>query len=359
MNGFAWGLCVWLCKGIWFLYFAHKQQIYVSGGFLWLLFLIWFSCLGGIWFYLVNRKRNGIEKILITVLYFYFMMHASMIIIGRFEGYAFCNPCVSLAVYPSLLAGMLIFDEFGCLFCLISFQYVIARFLRTFDVRYLFLGIIVSLSFLGGIFFYSPRASSPISMVILPLLWQGKSQNPVFVGEQIGDGIMRCKHKQSQLILAAESAFPFEINEYLGFLSTWSEQAGKSLILLGIHRRCKNKQILNSCVGIKQGGIVFLYDKQHAMPYLECAMWDLSTNLKRINEDCIDIDGTFFQIFMCSELFCESKVVKNMPILFIWNDVWLCCDYMKNLAELFIHYFELKYGVKVFYVSTQGRTNVG
>jgi len=239
---------------------------------------------------------------------------------------------------------------------------------------YFLLALLCLIPFLVGSFFYQEKKIPTSHIKYLKPWWYGH-HNPMFVGyrmvHDIGEVIMTCP--QTAYILMPESTFCWDVLEYQKFVPLWCDPDCGATIMFGGHR-CVDGRTFNSFIVLRGGKITYYYDKQHLMPFVErvpkiCSIFGCGNFF--INEevdgckcsvDCLDtieLCGQTYQVFICSELFFEAKKVKGYPIILIWNESWFCCKYMKDLAILYIKYFEIKHDVMVLYASTQGRTNVG
>ncbi len=305
-QGFFWGLIVFSFHLSWILVTLWHHGAGWMCIVLWILTVLWFSASSGIWMYATRYSW-----IFSTILFFLFLIKLSLLVWGRCEGYPLLNP-------------------------LLPFSDFFKRDIRLEDEKVIF---------------------------IQP--WWYGHKNPMFVGYRIADSIGECTKNNScvRTIIMPESTFCFDLHEFLDFVKIWSYDYEKVLILLGTHRKL-NDGYLNSIVVICDGKIIQIYDKNHFMPFVESAPWGLNLfgqkNSKVTTEfnDIVMIGEKKYQIFICSELFFESKSVKGLPILMLWNDTWLKFGWVKKLAIRYIDYFACKHQVPIFHASTLGMTNI-
>ncbi len=161
------------------------------------------------------------------------------------------------------------------------------------------------------------------------------------------------------------------MKEFQNFISIWSDSANDIPILLGTH--CFRRDFPhNAIILLHNNKIMQIYFKQHKVPFAERTVilerilgypilsfdWIADDEKKIMQNDLICISGKIYQIFICSEFFFEIKKVWGYPVLLLWNDNWLSCDYIKKMALIFIKYFENKYKVNVYHLATSGATNI-
>ncbi|HSW76587.1 MAG TPA: hypothetical protein VLG50_06055 [Candidatus Saccharimonadales bacterium] len=362
LSGLMWGLCVFAIHCSWFLCMIFTKEIQVSAICLWIGTIGWLSVFSGIWFMMTRYSWT-----FSTLCFFLFVMYGCMIPLGQCDGYPFLSPLIPLCYYPKFLWCLKYLGTFIVLSCLILFQVCLVQ--KKIISSFLFL-----LPFLIGPFFYQEKIISTPMHYLKP--WWYGDKNPMFVGYRMAYDIREAMMSRPDIacILMPESTFCFDVVEYEQFISLWSDPDDDTIIMFGGHR-CIDGKNFNSCMCLQEGKIVYYYDKQHLIPFFEtvpkiCNMlgWEklgISTNdrlhtpsCSKNNTDIFELYGQKYQIFICSELFFQAKPVKGFPIILIWNESWLCCEYMKNLAVLFIKYFEIKNDVPVLYASTGGRNNI-
>ncbi|OGB86003.1 hypothetical protein A3J41_01640 [candidate division TM6 bacterium RIFCSPHIGHO2_12_FULL_38_8] len=309
-QGFFWGLIVFGFYLSW-LGCMLVQHAGWRGLLVWAMSVVWFSSASGLWF-----LGTGYSWILSTVLFFLFLTRLSLLPCGVAEGYCLLNP-----ILP----------------------------------------------------FFSSSCDEKIAneLIFIQPWWYG-NKNPMFVGYRMVDALNDCilQYPNAHAIVMPESTFCFDLHEYEKFISIWSDGLEGKTILLGTHRKFGNGY-LNSVVAICDGKIQKVYDKQHLMPFVErvpncfellgCAHLFLKSREQAIpqkGDDVFIIGQESYQVFVCSELFFQTKKVKGLPIIFLWNDAWLQFCWTQKLALKFVHYFAWLHGVAVIHASTQGRTNL-
>jgi apolipoprotein N-acyltransferase len=300
-----------------------------------------------------------------------------MIIIGSYEGMPFMNPLVLLADHPIILWPLPWIGDIGMFIILFGIQLWVATAIKNKNIRQcvVYFFILIALQIASFCFQQDTSKRMPGVSIIIP--WWYQKGDGMFCGYRLSHDISKEVHNKKllpKIILTPESTFCFNLEEYKNFIPIWCESANNVPIFLAGHSY-KN-DITHNCVFLLHNNkIVYQYFKQHSMPFLERSLWFekilwspiLSSELiadnidgidKNNKEDRIQIENQFYQLFLCSEFFFETKRVSGQPILLLWNDTWLCCDYAKKLAELFMKYFEKKYTVPVYHLATSGLTNI-
>ncbi|MCX5924551.1 MAG: hypothetical protein NTZ68_03955 [Candidatus Dependentiae bacterium] len=370
-DGFAWGMMAFGVHGVWFLAMIATKPVGASAIVLWIGTIGWLSLFSGLWLKLV--RFSWLRS---TVLFFFFIINFCMFPLGALDGYPFFSPLIPLCYYPQFLWCLKYIGSIGALSCLILFQTSLAqtRLAQTSLIQKKILRSALCLTpFLIGPFFYQEKVIPTPHMQYIKPWWYGH-HNPMFAGyrmvHDIGEVIMA--RPQTVCILMPESTFCWDVLDYQNFVPLWSDPDCQATIMFGGHR-CVSGETFNSFIVLRGGKITYCYDKQHLMPFIEripkvCSFFGCGEIFIEAGSACgcsvdshdtIDICGQTYQVFICSELFFEAKPVKGYPIILICNESWFCCQYMKDLAVLYIKYFEIKHDVKVLYASTQGRTNVG
>jgi apolipoprotein N-acyltransferase len=315
--GFLWGLLVFGFHLSWLLAMLFEHGVTSQGLVVWIITVIWFSSISGVWFWTANYSW-----ILSTLLFFLFVTRLSLLPYGKMEGYPLINPLLPL------------------------FSRVPSSDLKIADLKI-------------------------DDMIAVQAWWYG-NLNPMFVGYRMLDSIAQCQvqYPNIKIIIMPESTFCFDLHEYENFFPIWSDGFQGGTILFGSHRKC-GIGFLNSVFALRDGKIIKMYDKQHLMPFVEqipgifcllgCGDLFLKNNEKveaELTDDIFVLRETAYQVFVCSELFFQTKKVKGLPIIFLWNDSWLQFAWTKKLALNFIYYFSFKHGIAVIHASTQGTTNL-
>ena len=365
-HGYMWGTITFGVHTSWILILMHQKALGMQGYFFWMLLVTWFSCLSALWFYFFNQY-----PIISTVLFFIFMTNYSLIIGGVLDGYPLCNPMVALAEYPPLLYSLYWLRDIGYLWVLCGFQIAVVTVYQA-PTKLSLICILLSLViFLSG--FILQKKDTDVHEVKIGVVcpWWYNSKDPMFVGYRMAHDLSTIaqKHQNLDAIILPESSFCWNLYEYDLFFSIWSESVGEASIILGSH--CLQGAITHNCAFLLHNRVLAAkYFKQHKMPLVERSLYveqwigsllmshqGESEGVLPSNSDEWVIGNCTYQIFICSELFFESKKVKGLPILLLWNDTWLCFDRMRYVARLFIRYFEQKYRVRVYHVSTLGHHN--
>lgn|GEM_PF-1513653 len=366
-HGFIWGMVTFGIHTSWILILMHQKALGMQGYLFWVLLVLWLSSISAVWFYFFT-KYPAVS----TVLFFIFMTKYSLIIGGVVDGYPLCNPMVVLAQYPSLLYSLYWLHDVGYLVVLCGVQVAAVTFYRTptkSSLTFIALSLFI---FLSGLVLQKTDTDAPKIKIGVVCPWWHNSKDPMFAGYRMAHdlSVVAQKHQNLEAIILPESSFCWNLYEYDRFFSIWSESAAEVPIILGSH--CLEGAITHNCAFLLHNGILAAkYCKQHKMPLVERSLYveqwigsllmlhqRESAGVLPSNSDEWVIGNCTYQIFICSELFFESKKVKGVPILLLWNDTWLCVDWMRNVARLFIRYFEQKHRVRVYHVSTLGHHNL-
>jgi hypothetical protein len=369
-DGLFWGIIVFSTYWWWLLVLLENNNDpskKIIGLIFFILLILWCSILSSTWFYFFNKY-----PITSTTSFFLLITQYSMIIIGTVEGMPLFSPLVMLAQYPRLLIFLPWTGDIGMLLILFGIQSWVANQIKNknkLGVAIYFLSIV----FLQYIACYTKQEivrEIPQASVVVP--WWYKKGDGMFCGYRLSHDLCSVASKQtSKIIITPESTFCFDLEQYQEFIPIWCESANDIPILLAAH--CfKNNRTHNCIVLLHNNAIQLRYFKQHSMPLVEKNVWferllpspilskELipNTQEKHSSNDLIQIGDQRYQLFICSELFFETKKVSGYPVLLLWNDTWLGCAYAKKLALLFINYFEKKYRVVVYHVATTGLTNI-
>ncbi len=312
IQGFIWGFLVFSFHLSWLLVVLVRFGASFLGIFLWIITILWFSIICGLWFF--STKYSWIGS---TLLFFIFLTKLSLLPFGRIEGYPLINP--------------------------------ILPFIQFFDQKN----------------FEKNHVGCDTDIALIVPWWYGHL-NPMFVGYRMMDSICEKVRNLPNIhtLIMPESTFCFDIEEYSDFFSIWSDGYEHINIVFGAHRK-SGDGYLNSIFVVRDGIIQKVYDKQHFMPFFEQNVWNLDLFSQKnqnvtsaYGDDVITLGKQKYQIFMCSELFFEIKKTKNLPVLMLWNDSWLQFEWTKKLALQYIQYFALKRNIYVIHASTLGLTNL-
>lgn len=385
MNGFLWGTVVFGAHSFWCLQMLINYNITIVTCLLWIGIVLFLSIFSGLWFYaqqgivhanmlksLPRDTRLCLSWLVSTVSFIYFIPYGVLSFFGVIEGYPFFNPFFIWAQYPSLLWATPYIGVLGYSAILIAAQFFCVQGYRRRRAK----DFILSASFLSVFligFFFSPNSSRsiPCSYFITP--WWFSSKEPMFSGYRMISEVAKIKREQAgvRFICMPESAFNWNIYEYYQFVEMMGQDAPDVAIAFGgHHREGEGKPLKSSFFVFLNGNNVFLYNKMHLIPFMErpCPLFTaLGISLHndeffaygaKDQNDIVTINGVSLQVFICSEFLTEAKRPKGVPVLFLCNDAWLTCDYAKKWVLLFIRFFEIRYGVSVFFGTVCGQTNI-
>lgn len=360
LQGFIWGLIVFGSYWYWIIILFKNQSLYYTGIILWSVATIWCSLFSLLWIYLFNRS-----PIISTVIFFILVTKVILFPLGNLEGIPCINPLVLLSEYPFMLQPLYYLQDIGMLAIIFGIQNWVAK--KNYQIFLLYC-IAISAMGLLGLTLEKNKTKQINGAALITPWWYGQKKGAMFEGYRLAHDLceLSCK-KDIKIIITPESTFCFDIQEYENFIPLWCESANNIPILLGTHLFL-NGFPHNAIVLLHNDKIVYSYFKQHDMPFMERNVW-IELFLSKpilsqefipckdkimLQNDLLCMAGKIYQLFICSEFFFEVKKVWGYPVLFLWNDFWLSCDYMKNLSTLFIRYFEKKYYVDVYYLATNG-----
>lgn len=376
-NFCTWGLLVFGIHFSWIACLMITRAVYVwQGVFVWLIAVAWFTSWSCLWLWCITYPQASVLKQFVsTLLFFWFLAWWSLWPCGVFEGYPLINPLLPLAQYPELLWFLRWLGDVGGFVCLIGFQIAVARLIvYRWSFLYLLLALLCLMPFCVGPLLYQKNAVQTDGFLFLEPWWYG-TKNPMYAGYRmlydLGKAAQQHVNNISiKAIILPESAFCFDVQEYAHFVPLWCEAVENTPIVFGGHyvqgAVCKNR-IFVLCNGYIQQ----TYDKVHDMPFVERAptlfakvglmpfvLHGVHHAIPTEQCDIVELCGKKYQIFICSEFFFEAKPVKGDTVLLLWNDSWLCFNWTKRLAMLFVLYFSVKYDVAVVHGSTGGITNI-
>lgn len=386
LEGVVWGTLTFGLHLYWLLALVVTKCIALNGSIfhvsaikgvcLYLLVVAWCGLLSGAWFFLMRYS------LLLATWIFFMVLHLGVTFFYIIDGYPIFNPLVVLAARPELIWFISITREGVGLFLLIALQEAIALFWIKRSMVFILVALVVAVPFCSGFIFYKQQQKNRTKMKYICPVWQlevaqGHKLGTIKTAMSVGCRILSAigdiydKNQKIKTILMPESTFCWNMYEYEQFYYFWCKNAPGVTILFGGHR-CQDGATINSVFAIKDGELLFVYDKQHLMPIVEQNLswlyWfnnllgDCDQAAKPLNssssDDIISLQGKLYQIFICSELFFEAKKVKGYPVLLFFNELWLQSNYAKQLAILYINYFEIKHNVIVLYMSTEGRHNI-
>lgn len=363
LQGLFWGLIVFGSFWYWIVILFKNQSLIYIGILLWLLATLWCCLLCITWLYFFKKHPT-----ISTTALFLFLIKGVMLPLGILEGMPFLNPFVLLSKYSLLIKPLYYISDAGMFLILFGVQNWIALQKKGIQgIYFALISIIIVLLVLGRDKDQNYTIDGAIT--IIPW-WYNQKKGAMFDGYRLAHDLSIRNTYSTKIIITPESTFCFDIHGYPEFIKIWCESAENTPIILGTHITL-GQNTHNAIVVLHNNKIEHCYLKQHAMPFIERNVWfericakplllsDLMSHPKNIpmHNDLIYISGKIYQIFLCSELFTESKKVWGYPVLFLWNDYWLSANYMKRLAKLFINYFENKYHVDIYYISTSGESN--
>lgn len=406
-QGLLWGFLVFAAQLYWCLQMLFGYKCNLMTILLWLFVVFFYALFAGFWFWLQSylyqkifeqKKSADISFIgswlVSCTLFIYFMIYGSLFFGGVIEGYPFFNPFFICAQYPGLIWCLRYTGCGGALLCFVAFQIFATLGFFGKNKKYLLTSLLCLMPFLLGLVLHTAQKniSIPQSYFIKP--WWFLSKEPMFSGYRMVSEVARVArtYETVRFICMPESSFNWNIHDYYQFIEMMGQDAPGVYIGFGGHRRessrrepsprefslqnddswRENSLLKSSFFIVKDGQKVFEYDKRHLIPMMErsCGLLAL-IGLKQLltqseffaygqadQNDIVNINDVEYQVFICSEFFFEAKKTKGVPVLFVCNDAWLCCNYAKEWVELFVRYFSIRYGVPVFFGSVCGKNNI-
>lgn len=364
LQGYLWGLIVFGSYWYWIIILFKNQSLFYMGIILWIIITAWCSLFSGVWIYFFKRW-----SIISTIMFFMLVTQAILLLLGDWQGIPFINPLVLLSQYSFILRPVYYLKDIGMLIIIFGIQNLVAQ--QTSKIKFLYFGLLIFLTSSSLIQQKHKNYSMDDVAVVTPW-WYNQKKGAMFDGYRLAHDLCEAaQQKNIKLIITPESTFCFDVAAYQSFISIWCDSANDVPILLGTHVK-KDGFPHNALLLLHNKKIMHSYFKQHKMPFLEKSLWFeyilgkpiLSSEfIPKIQDIMLQNDlwcfhKKMYQLFMCSEFFMETKKVWGYPIILVWNDSWLSCNYMKRLAYLFINYFEMKHHVKVYHVATSGVTNI-
>lgn len=398
-EGVLWGTIVFMALLYWCLQMLFGYKFNMMTVLFWLVAVAWYALFAGIWFLLqAFLQKKMLEKkisvdysfilswLISTVLFIYFITYGSLFFGGVIEGYPFFNPFLICAQYPALIWCLKYIGCFGALLFFAGFQIFTALAIKKWmgprvkpedegqwNNRYFLIAAICFIPFSLGFMFYMSEKKAVIDQSYFIKPWWFTSKEPMFSGYRMVSevGKVARENKDIRFICMPESAFNWNIHEYYQFIEMMGQDAPDTFIGFGGHRR-EGALLKSSFFVVKDGEKIFEYDKRHLIPLMERSSEVLTAlGLKQLlsqdeffaygdceQNDIVEIDGVAYQVFICSEFFFEAKKTRGIPVLFVCNDAWLCCDYAKEWVELFVQYFAIRYHVPVFFGTVCGKNNI-
>lgn len=363
LQGFTWGFIVFGSYWCWITILFKNQSLHLIGIIFWIILTIWCSLFSGIWIYYFYQW-----PIISTVIFFTWVTKGILILLGKLEGIPSINPLVLLSEYQFIIYPLYYLQDAGMFTIIFGIQYFIASQSTKIKIVYILLLLI-----LWPLSLIQENKNNVIrGVAVVTPWWYNKKKGAMFDGYRLAHDLCNAsQQKNIKFILTPESTFCFDVNEYKRFISIWCNSANNIPILLGAHV-INGLFPHNAILLLHKDKIKRFYFKQHKMPFLERTVWFEHFLKKTIlscrlipevkndftQNDLFNISGKIYQLYMCSEFFMQTKKAWGYPILLVWNDHWLSCNYMKRLSFLFITYFKLKYHVDVYHIATSGKTNI-
>lgn len=364
--GFLWGVTVFSFHLCWLAYILFFKSLSPCRIIVYLFTVIYYSFISGL-FFLIKQKiahhiTVGFAWVVSLLLFFMYIVMCSLFFLGNFwDGYPFIHPLLPFTSYHNLLLPINVVGAWGYVFLLLLGNVLLLKYNRFI---FLFIFVILGCAFLdsGNIL-----DDASISYISARQCQRYKNSSELFynLSELIDHTFL--ENQSCNLLVFPESCFPYNLHDWKPYLSAWSSLNEDCSIIIGGHY-CKNNKNFNTLYHIKNGMIIEMYHKNHLMPFTEripiffgsipffkdmfvSKRSDTFNYFDLQNDDLFFINNKKIQVYICSELYFNSKVVnKNCDaLLVVANDSWFGLPYVRHLAYLlaqlfaFIHKKELIY----------------
>lgn len=284
-----------------------------------------------------------------TILFLYFLTYGYFCCLGLAQGYIFADPMISLMYHPTLACRCIKYGQVAGWTIMLLGNLLVAKLWHYSRC----LCMLVVLLWVGlWHMSYTVHDDQYADSVACACMTYDSEQTPFTASLTISDEIVRLykKNKNIQAYVFPESSFCYDIATHQQCIDSWTDILGDAPLIMGTYHRC-NQGLCNSVVVIQHGAIVQRYCKQHAMMCVESNLGLLryfgQQNLfGTICSDCdgmhthdvVTINGVSYQMFICSELFFQTKQTKGLPIMMLWNRYWFMLEWTKTIADLTVKY---------------------
>jgi apolipoprotein N-acyltransferase len=369
-HGFWWGVGAYgiTFSSLWHIIFEQAHclwKILASA-----LLLLYFSSCSALWFgvsntisrYYTDHRWIVISWIAGTSCFWYLMRTCALFIVGINKGLLLLFPLVPLAQHTQWLWWLPIIGSTTLGIFLLIGSWGCAYLLYKPTIKHLLIMLFSYAPFFSGWFLPSTRLPLPPLVNQILALVPEKYTTIYQAAENITQLLIQgtLNEQKTQIIVAAESSFPFPLNDHPWALSMWHENALRQnvLFILGSYRR-ENERMYNTLYLIQNGRIIKYYDKTSLMPFFEKTppMWRAIQPFKK-NEfmfgssmrEPLQISSFICIPYICSEFFFQKDFTAGEIILCIVNDSWFL-SYMKNLLKLTAQFNAHAYRCSIVYVS--------
>ena len=371
-----WGGVFFSIQMLWFAHvLANHWYVYVLG-------VLYFSLYAGLWLWLQNYLINRLRKkflyqkgeygvvaftwVIATVTFWYLTCYCSLAIFGCFEGYFLLNPLLPLASFFWWLAPIFYCGTITYWVFIVMINLLLAEYLVTEKRIYFF----VALGFvLFPLFVTYPEEKNTFDCSHYAYV------QPTWIGKNIGASelfwmiekkltAVAQQYPATLCVILPESSFPYPIEDFYDQLVCWSSLfLPETIIVLGCHT-CKNKELYNAVVVIRDGRIIQTYCKRHLVPLVERIPKVFGMHL--FEDVFTDRDHVFsypeyqddehlagLTIRICSEFFCDpSGLQADQPLMVIANDSWFYYGTTLQLVYQSVCLFYAKYRKPIVYAGS-------
>ncbi len=342
----------------------------VAYGVIWFIITQWLMHLVG------YHYRLG-TCIVTTWLFFLWLEHGCIFMLGAWEGYILCNPLIPLVQYPPLLYYMPIIGPAVFLLFFIVTQVAIAACVaQRLHVMWPF--FLLSMWGSGVVLWYTEkRVGYTCPPLTCGTAFFRSFDNITLNGRVVRDYSKELLHMypETEIILFPETALrcPLVPGEP-DIIALWgSDHLDKPVTFLIGGFRWDNDIYRNTVYWIHDGKVIDLFDKRHTMALTERAPSEfLLGNVPLIKK-------VYFEKFpgivphkqprpvwnitpyltiipyICSELFFNNKPdhqpVDGAIIMALCNDHWLARDYMRYQMFMGARYRGIQWQIPIIYVA--------
>ncbi len=317
-----------------------------------------------------------------TTLFFVWMEHRCIFLLGVPEGYLLFSPLIPLVQKPCLLFFITKIGPILFLFFFIGLQACCALALFQGMLWWRIYAAMLFVWLSGAVWWYYQQPVPPSYAEIVA----GKAFFPATNNIRHNARVLRDYMKklletypQAQIIFFPETALrcPFMCGEPQIMSLLNPDELKKSVTIMAGGFRWDNDLYRNTVYWIDGGKVVDLFDKRHAM-----ALTERLPAHSQIGNNAL-IKKTYFETFVgitaapyprpiwrispdfaiipyiCSEIFFNNRIDhdpayhehKNVVLVAFCNDLWIARDYMKYQMLMGARYRALFWRIPIFYIA--------
>ncbi len=317
-------------------------------------------------------------SVIITWLFFLFLEHACLSILGRIEGYLLFSPLIPLVEYPFFLHDMPKIGPAAFLLVFIAIQALISSAL--IHIRYKWILVLGIMSCAGLIVLFIKQNSHLVNNyneLVCGAACFAKNDSVTYTGKVIRN---YCKallerYPQTGIVVFPESAIGchFLPGEPQIVALCNAQELGKAVTILVGGFRWDNCQYRNTVYWIHNGKLIDLFDKRHTMALTERVpgeyfLGKISLIKESYFKEFAGINASSCQRprwrisetmtvipYICSELYFNAypdhKPCKNEHLLALCNDKWIKRNFIRYQMLMGARFRAIQWQVPVLYVA--------